>query len=621
MHPPNPDKVLEYLEVLANFEGTKRTGMEGYHDYYEQAGYAAERIREMRADAVYGLILGLQSDNEEIRYHALRLIREIGDSRAHEALTELSKTENNQRNRELIHKALASLGAHQDVDNLTQDLQSDDVEVRLNAVRQLGKHKNAIGLPALVRALQEDSDEAVRNEVAIIIGAERILNSYRVIDPLVDMLQIEESPQVRANIALALGQNNAVIRRTVQALLAHAIDEPNEQVRNSIRSALQSNPSVPAISTLIRNLKHPELESLITSTLAIYGKGGLLKDDNFGKIDLLIEWMNKTLSSGDISTEQAKNLSHMSSALASVGTFKVIEPILRFIDAGIQPYSHYAIEHLGQIKDVNATVALESLLDSDDSEIRLKALTVLSRNPSESMIQTIQDYGKREDLTDAEQAIIQKLSVKETPIEADPLQALKDEMQSSNMQTRLKALSKLSKEEHGLPILLEALKYDSHSKVRAEAANTIGLSQMRNPDVIPHLIEAMQTDPKRNVREAAIQGLSYNKTNHEQISTAILARIPEEPVNTHDAILYALTKHPNPLAIPFALESITNPKLSLRAVELLKVYVRRGWVTQDMIAPAIEWKNSLGDFESLDRVQQVAFTEFEAILESLDASD
>jgi HEAT repeat protein len=376
---------------------------------------------------------------------------------------------------------------------------------------------------------------------------------------------------------------------------------------------------------------------LITSTLAIYGKAGLLKDDSFGKIDPLIEWMNKLLSSGDISTEQAKNLSHMSSALASVGNFKVIEPILKFIDANIQPYSHYAVEHLGQIADVNATDALESLLDSTDPELRLKALTVLSRNPSDRALQTIQNYGKRDNLSDTEQTIIQNLSVKEPVIEADPLQALeddvkepvveadllqilKDDMQSSNLQTRIKALSKLGKEEYGLPILLEALKYDSHSRVRAEAARVIGLSQMRNPDVIPHLIEAMQTDPKRNVREAAIQGLSYNKTSHEQISTAVLARIPEEPVNTHGVILHALTKHPNLQAIPFAMDSITNPKLSARVVRLLKVYVQRGWVTKELIAPAIEWKNSLDDSESLDREQQAAVSEFEAVLATLESS-
>ncbi len=618
MNPSDPKKILEYLEVLANIKDITRKGMEGYHEYYEKGGSLADRIREMGADATDGLILGLQSDHEEIRYHALRLIRDIGDSRAHEALTELSKTETSQRNRKLIYNALESIREYQDVDRLTQDLQSDDVEVRLKAVRKLGKGKDK-AVPALVQTLQEDSDEAVRNEAAIIIGTDSTLNNYRAVYPLMERLKIEESPQVRANIALALGKNKSVIAKTISALINHMLDETDNQVRNSIRSALHSNPSIRAVSILYKNLIHPELESLITSTLAIYGKAKLLKDDRF--IDPLIEWMHKTLSSGDISTEQAENLSHMSSALASLNSIKVIEPILKFIEAGITPYSYYAVEHLGQIEDVSAVVALESLLDSDDPELRLKALTVLSRHPSDTIIQTIQDYGKRDDLTDAEQAIIQNLSVKEPVIEADPLQILKDDMQSGNVQTRVKAISKLAKEEHGLPILLQALKHDDHSKVRAQAASTIGLSQMRNPDVIPHLIEAMQTDPKRQVREAAIMGLSYIKANHEQISTAVLARIPEEEAITHDAMLHALTKHPNSQAIPFAMESITNPKLSLRVVELLKVYDQRGLITKESITPAIEWKDSLGDFESLDAEQQTAVTEFEEILAILDYQD
>lgn len=620
MNPPDPNKVLEYLTVLANFKGTKRTGLEGYHEYYENAGYAAERIREMGTQATDGLILGLQSDDENIRYHALRLMREIGDPRAREALTELSKTERIQRNRELIYKTMVTLGEFLNVDLLTQDLQSDDVEVRLNAVRQLGKAKSK-AVHALVSALQEDSDEAVRNEAAIVIG-ENLSTSHQVVYPLMDMLQIEESPQVRANIALALGANISTVRKTVSALLNHMLEEPNKQVRNSIRSALQSNPNIGAVPILFKKLTVPELESLITSTLAIYGKARLLKDDSRDrKIDPAIEWMNNTLSSGDISTEQAKNLSHMSSALASVGKFKVIEPILKFIDANIQPYSHYAIEHLGQIEDLNASIALESLLDSNDPDIRLKALTVLSRNQSDSVLQTIQDFGKREDLTDAEQAIIQKLSTNEAIIETDPLQILKDEMQSNNIQTRVNAVQKLAKEEDGLPILLEALKHDAHSRVRAEVANSLGLNQIRNPDIIPHLIEAMTSDPRRNVREAAIMGLAHNKISHDQISTAILARIPDEPVNTHDAILYALKKHPNPEAIPFAVESISNPKLSLRSSELLKAYAERGLLTHESIAPVIEWKNSLGDFESLDREQQYAFNQFEELLAILDASD
>ena len=617
MNPPTYEKILEYLTTLANFKGTTRTGMEGYHQYYEQAGYAAERIREMGAMAVDGLILALDEDNPEIRYHAIILLREMRDRRAVALLHELSKTEHNQRNRTLIEKTISQIGDPDRVKRLTQDLQSNDVEIRLDATRKLAKYKNQ-ATSALLIALQ-DSEEAVRNEAVNIIGMELTDNS-QVVAPLIDMLQIDESPQVRASIAFALGVNTTQVNTVVLALLTHALDETNKQVRDSMLSALKSNPHARVTPMLMENLKHPELEAWITSILAVYGKLGLLKENN---IDPAIEWMNAKLSSDELSGEQIKSLNNMSAALAAVGSYKAIESILKLIDTNMPPYSHYAIGHLAQIQDMQATVALESLLDSDAPDIRLKALEVMSRNPSPDTLQTMQDYAKKGDLSEEEQAIVQKLSTQE-PQQADLLQALKDDLQSNNVSTRNKALNQLSEAENGLPILLDTLHYDARSQIRAKAADKIGLYNMRNPEVIPHLIEAMQTDPDTSVRATAILGLAYHKTHHEQISEAVLERLEvETDINIYDAILYALTQHPNAKIIPFALDSITNPKLSLRVVRLLQACVRRELINRETIEPAVAWMEGLrtSDSEKLNKEQQAALRELEEILTTLETSD
>lgn len=609
-------KVLEYLDTLIRFKGTNRTGMEGFHDYYEQAGYAAERIREMGTTAVEGLILGLESDHPDIRHHAIQLLGQIRDRRAVEPLHELSKKEHNQRNRTLIEKTISQIGDPDRVNRLTADLQSDDMEIRLDAVRKLAKYKNQ-AVSALLTALQ-DSEEAVRNEAANSIGTGLTGNS-QVVAPLIDMLQVDESPQVRASIAFALGVNTTQVHTVVLALLTHALDETNKQVRDHMLSALKSNPHARAIPTLIENLKHPELEAWITSILAVYSKLGLLNENN---IDPVIEWMNTKLSSDEWSKAQIKSLNNMSSALAAVGSSKAIEPILKLIDVNVRPYSHFAIEHLAQIEDMQARTALETLLDSHDPDIRLKTLNVMSRNPSADTIQAMQDYAKRGNLSEKEQAIIQTVSAQE-PQQDDPLQPLKDDMQSSNVQIRLKAIGKLGEMANSLPTLLDALCYDTSSQVRAKAADTIGIKHMRNPEIIPHLIEAMQTDPDTHVRANAIIGLAYHKTHHEQISEAVLEQLESETdIKIYDSVLYALRKHPNTKIIPFALDSITNPKLSLRVVELLKVYVRRNFVTKEMMAPAIEWMEGLLASHSgrLNKEQQAAVRVLDEILATLDTS-
>lgn len=580
------DRVLDYLEILTSFKGTKRTGMEGYHDYYEQAGYAETRIMDMGAYAVDGLTVGLESPNAKIRKMARRILTEI----------------NNQHG---ISPAL--------INRLTQKLHLDDVEIRIDTVRQLGKYKNQT-LFLLLQALQ-DSNENVRAEAASVIGM-TLRNNAQVVHPLIDLLQVDESPQVRANIAFALGENKTQRADIVFALLNHALDETDNHVRDIMFTALMTNPNAAAVPVLMANLNQPALESWIVSAISRYGNQGFLREH---MINPAIEWMNRVLSSNEISPEQAKNLNSMSAALATVGTLKAAVPILKLIEANIVPYSHYAIEHLAQISDIQVTLLLHSLLDSDSADIRLRVAQRLNHDPSPEALEALQNYAKKQGLTDEENDFVQQILTNTS--EQDPLASFKADLKSNKMSLRNKALRELAQHEQGLPLVVEVLQSDGDHRMREKAAESLGSYHKRTEELVPILIKVMQSDTNTSVRKAAIMALAFNKTQSKAISDAVLERITHETqVGAHDAILYALTKHPNPDAVSYVMEKLPNKKLSLRVVRLLHTYVQRSLVTANNIAPAIDWMNDIltSDVTKLDKEQQAAISELGDTLALLD---
>ncbi len=95
--------------------------------------------------------------------------------------------------------AQAQKGA-KDLNQLLQDLENKDWNIRSQAVSDLGKLKNPQAVPALIKALQ-DSKGYVRRRAASALGE---IKDPRAVEPLIMALKDPES-YVRRKAAAALG--------------------------------------------------------------------------------------------------------------------------------------------------------------------------------------------------------------------------------------------------------------------------------------------------------------------------------------------------------------------------------------------------------------------------------
>lgn len=160
---------------------------------------AASAILASIADArvFEPLVAALGSHDWIVRMHAAKALGRIGDSEAVAALMPLLQ-DKVKAVREEASGALAAIGGAA-VTALVHALQHDDWLVRLHAVEALGKLKSPDAVDPLLRALFNDRDSSVREDVVRALGA---IGDARAVDYLVAAMK---EPSLRLLAVEALG--------------------------------------------------------------------------------------------------------------------------------------------------------------------------------------------------------------------------------------------------------------------------------------------------------------------------------------------------------------------------------------------------------------------------------
>ena len=127
---------------------------------------------------------------------------------------------------------------------------SQDPDARERAVLELAATASDTAIPALVRALDDDSSQ-VREKAAFALG---LLSTADVIEPLIEALR-DPDAQVREKAAMGLALRRS--SRSVDALIEAAVDA-DSQVREKVAMALGTSGDPRAAAVLTRALNDPD---------------------------------------------------------------------------------------------------------------------------------------------------------------------------------------------------------------------------------------------------------------------------------------------------------------------------------------------------------------------------
>jgi HEAT repeat protein len=182
-----------------------------------QVQEAASAILASLADArvLAPLMQALGSRDWIVRMHAAKGLGRIGDPEAVPVLMPLLQ-DKVKAVREEASSALAAIGAAA-VTGLLEALQHDDWMVRLHAVEALGKLKSPDSVEPLLRALFNERDSAIREDVVRALGA---IRDGRAVDYLVAVMK---EPGLRLLAVEALGHIGdrrvvPILRRVVEGV-------------------------------------------------------------------------------------------------------------------------------------------------------------------------------------------------------------------------------------------------------------------------------------------------------------------------------------------------------------------------------------------------------------------
>jgi len=370
----NQDTVLEKLQQIATFS-TSRTGLEGYHDYYENVEYPAEQLAQMGADAVDGLIEALNSENDNIRYYAIKILGDIRDERGLAPLESLKETEQVARNREMIAEARQAIKAgHESPDEKLKNL--FDVIKNGNPKAKEGVLKS--------------------------IGS-RYQYKPEVVDPLIEFLHTDEG--IRANVLSALARHLTSHEKIVSAVLAVLPDEPSDPLWIDILFALRDHPDPRSVPIFIDSLNYPERKH------AYYGlrKAGLYGFINEEQAKAISDWMVTELAKDEPIKEMHMGGKSLCAALSEAGHEAGVPGIVAYAKAGYGRESEGAISNLTEIPCEETTEALVSLIDELDLRSRVTIYRYAEDNNIQSMVEPLQERLTHPDVDDKERGWLERV--------------------------------------------------------------------------------------------------------------------------------------------------------------------------------------------------------------------
>lgn len=308
------------------------------------------------------LIRDLQSDQEELRLEALSELGESGDVRAVESLIPLLADESWRVSHGTL-QVLNRIGKFA-VEPLVGGLSNENLKIRRGVIEVLVTTGDSRAVEPLIASL---SDETVRESVVRALG---ILGDVRAIEPLADALMDEDSG-VRKVAAEALGRLGADL---AVGPLVNAARDKNSSVR---QAAVRS----------LGQLRDKQFLELFTAALGDQDSGvrriaaealGGLRDDR--AVVPLIE----ALVDEDVFWWATCALGRMKGAFA-------VESLISALRSSDKDTRQSAVWALGEIGDIRSLDSLVDALQDPDSRVRSESATALGKLRDTRAIRALTD--------------------------------------------------------------------------------------------------------------------------------------------------------------------------------------------------------------------------------------
>ncbi|MDD3043633.1 MAG: HEAT repeat domain-containing protein [Methanosarcinaceae archaeon] len=403
--------------------------------------------------AVPSLIKALGDRDANVRELSAFAIGRIGDQKAVEALSEALSDPEPEVRRSSAH-ALGRIGDKSAVEALSKALSDPEPEVRGSSARALGilEAPEATGL--LIPLLQYEDDEVVLQEVVVAL---RRLKGPGAASALLEVLD-HENEDVRREVVISLGELGDPVAS--EALLELFDEEELGYTAASAFGNLRSNQTVEKLTGLLDS-RDPIIRANAVKALG--------NTEDPAVIPPLIEMLE------DPALEVRKEAAHMLGTfgyLEAPGAEKAVTPLIRALEDRDEDVRISVIYSLGSFGDEEAVLPLISLLGHKDAAVRKAAAYALGRIGDPRAVEALTER------VETEENWLERRIMAETLIEIGGTEAVEP-----------------------LIMLLE----DKDYRIRQSAA--MGLGKLRATEAVDALLEALETERERVVRQAEVSAL------------------------------------------------------------------------------------------------------------------
>lgn len=373
----------------------------------------------------------------------------------------------------------------QQVNTLLNQIQSDEIEVKLFAIKRLGM----------------------------------IYDDDSIIDPLLQLL-LDTNPKIREAAILSLSVQPATDK--IVKPIINAISDENVNVQLAAIKSLSEFRSVLAVRPLIKILSDPHEEIRAAAVLAL----GLIEDKN--SLFPLIDCLEDTSSQVRVNSLVA---------LSNLGDPRSIEPIIELLDSekddAVRQMAILTLGPLGQ-KDKRIIPPLVKYLESENPRLRQYAVLSLGQTKSPEIIDPLLRILNDED-SYVRRACASALSdIKDPATVRQFIVRLKDTSPEIR-ETAANALGKLG-DPNAVEPLIEVLT-DENYQVREEAAQALGV--LKDKSASKPIINLIKHEDNTEVIIAAAHALGKIEGTNESSTPFMFLNPANRPLNkllNHDEI-------------------------------------------------------------------------------------
>ena len=315
------------------------------------------------------LINQLKSNDKAARKEAVWLLGKLGSPMALEPLTEALLKDSNVSIRELAAKALGDLGEKEATRFLCDALQDTNPGVRRQSIISLGKFCDKRSIEHLEVVLKDPSVRVEAAQALALLGkTEGLIEAIR-----------DKNPEIAARASEAAG---VVKEQSVIPALVDALSNDEWKVRKNAAETLGKLREKKAVEKMIKILDSDESYEARASAAESLGKIG---DER--ALDELIKALN------DPHWEVRKNVAE---ALGRLGDSKAVCPLLKILSDPDWNTRSNALNALGLIKDSGACPTIVHSLGDESKNVRSQAAKVLAELWQEKAREPITKYLEEE---------------------------------------------------------------------------------------------------------------------------------------------------------------------------------------------------------------------------------